>query len=143
MAAPTFLVNRDLARASHAAGTPRAALQAGRNRMVVKIALAVAALLAIAPAVATLAWPDGAGAAPQRSVELHGPILGFTQTQDRIQVRLIPARTEAEKDARGHIVIRGADGEEFASPLRRGQTWASIELPNDLASADQLDVSVE
>jgi hypothetical protein len=109
----------------------------------VKIALAAAALLAVAPAVATLAWPSGNGQAPERSVELHGPILSFSQTQDRIQVRLQPARTEAEKDARAHVVIRGEDGEEFASPLRRGQTWVSIELPGDIAEADQIDISVE
>jgi hypothetical protein len=109
----------------------------------VKIALAAAALLAVAPAVATLAWPSGTGQAPERSVELHGPIVSFTQTQERIQVRLQPARTEAEKNARVHVVIRGGHGEEFASPLRRGQTWASIELPHDLAEADQIDISVE
>lgn len=109
----------------------------------VKLALGIAALLAIAPAVATLAWPSGRSEAPDRSVELHGPILGFTQTQDRIQVRLQPARTETEKSARAHVVIRGEDGEEFASPLQRGQTWASIELPDDLAKADQIDISVE
>jgi hypothetical protein len=109
----------------------------------VKIALAIAALLALAPAVAALAWPGGGGRTPDRIVELHGPILSFTQTQDRIQVRLQPARTDAEKAERAHVVIRGEEGEEFASPLRRGQTWASIELPNDLADADQIDVSVE
>lgn len=109
----------------------------------VKLALVIAAALAVAPAVATLAWPANGGAAPDRSVELHGPILGFTQTEERIQVRLQPAKTEAEKAKRTHVVIRGEDGQEFASPLQRGQTWASIELPSDLAKADQIAVSVE
>ena len=109
----------------------------------VKIALGIAALLAVAPAVATFAFPTSGGEMPNRSVELHGPILGFTQTQDRIQVRLQPARNEAEKSARAHVVIRAEAGKEFASPLRRGQTWASIELPDDLAEADQIDISVE
>jgi hypothetical protein len=109
----------------------------------VKIAVGIAALLAVAPAVATLAWPGGGGRSLDRTVELHGPIAGFTQTRDRIQVRLQPAGTEAEKSARLHVVIRSEGGKEFASPLHRGQTWASIELPDDIARADQIDISVE
>jgi hypothetical protein len=109
----------------------------------VKIAVGFAALLAIAPAVATLVWPAAEGKALDRSVELHGPIAGFTQTSDRIQVRLQPATTDAETSARLHVVIRSEGGKEFASPLHRGQTWASIELPSDLAEADQIDISVE
>ena len=109
----------------------------------VKTALVLAALLAVAPAVATVAWPKETPQAPERSVELNGPILSFTQTRDHIQVRLQPARTEAEKAARDHVVIRGENGKSFASPLRRGQTWVSIELPADLADADQIDISVE
>jgi hypothetical protein len=145
-----FLVNPDPARVSRAAGTQLArfssshglAGQRGRNRMV-KTALVLAALLAVAPAVATLAWPKETGQAPERSVELNGPILSFTQTRDHIQVRLQPARTDAEREARDHVVIRGENGQSFASPLRRGQTWVSIELPGDLADAGQIDISVE
>src|SRR6185295_3255344 len=107
MAAPPIIVNRFDLPPQRAAGTQLAPYRtrsglpgrAGWNRMVAKIALAVAAILAIAPAVATIVWPDNREQAPSRAVELHGPILGFTQSSDRIQVRLVPARTDVEKAA--------------------------------------------
>jgi len=111
--------------------------------MVAKIALAVAAILAIAPAVATIVWPDNREQAPSRAVELHGPILGFTQSSDRIQVRLVPARTDVEKAARSRVVIRAENGAEVEIPLQHGQTWASADLPPKLAGASELAISVE
>jgi hypothetical protein len=117
--------------------------QAGGNRMVAKVALSIAAILAVAPAIATIAWPDNREQAPTRAIELHGPILGFTQSTDRIQVRLVPAKTDSEKATRSRVVIRAPNGEEIEVPLQHGQTWASAELPDKLAGASQLAISVE
>ena len=155
MAARPFMLNRYPAAAypaaGPAAGTQFAAFRresadpdrTGRNRMVAKVVLSIAALVAIAPGVAMIAWPNTAEQAPVRSVELHGPILGFTQSQDRIQIRLVPARSDKEKAERSRVIVRGEEGGELAIPLQRGQTWASAELPDRLAAATGLNISVE
>ena len=78
-----------------------------------------------------------------RTVELATPVTGFTQSPNRIQVRLQAAATDAERDARTQVVIRDEDGDRIAIPLKRGQTWASAELPSNIASADMLSISVE
>jgi len=111
--------------------------------MPAKIAIAAFAAVALAPAAATVFWPNLPAAGPARTVELSGPIAGFTQTRDRIQVRLVPARDEEEKRARTGILIRDAAGEEVSIPLKHGQTWASAQLPDGLAAATDLEISVK
>jgi hypothetical protein len=54
-----------------------------------------------------------------------------------------PARTENEKRARNSILVRDDAGEEMSIPLKHGQTWASARLPNALASASDIEISVE
>jgi hypothetical protein len=111
--------------------------------MPVKLAIAAFSTLALVPAVAAVFWPARQSDDVARTVELHGPIAGFTQTRERIQVRLVPARTEEEKRARTGILVRDAAGSEMSIPLKHGQTWASAELPDALASASGLEISVE
>lgn len=115
----------------------------GTYRMAAKLAILVAAVLAITPAAVTIAMPEGGAAETLRSVNIKGPILDFTQSHDRIQVRLKPAATEAERNARKQIIVRDAQGDEMTIALKRGQTWASAELTADLASADTLEISVD
>jgi hypothetical protein len=151
MAAPPIMAFHDILPSYPAAGMDFAASQArpeqpgqaGRNQMMVKIALAIAAILALAPAVATIAWPDNRDQQLTRAIELHGPVLGFTQSKDRIQVRLVPAKTDAEKASRSRVVIRSETGAQIAIPLQHGQTWASADLPAELADAGELAISVE
>ena len=110
--------------------------------MPAKLAIAAFSALALVPAAATVFWPGRQPVEVSRTVALHGPITGFTQTRERIQVRLVPARTEDEKRARSGIVVRDAAGGEISIPLKHGQTWASAELPDALASASGLEISV-
>lgn len=112
--------------------------------MVTKIALAAAALVAIAPAAITVLWPHGAETgAVARPVELHGPIASFTQSLDKVQVRLVPAATDIERNARSQVIIRDEHGDELAIPLKHGQTWANADLPAALIDAKTLEVSVD
>ena len=111
--------------------------------MPAKIAIAAFSTLALVPAAATVLWPGRPPVEVARTVELHGPIASFTQTRERIQVRLAPARTEDEKRARSGILVRDAAGEEMSIPLKHGQTWASARLPDALASASGLEISVK
>ncbi|MDP3494432.1 MAG: hypothetical protein Q8R82_15080 [Hyphomonadaceae bacterium] len=111
--------------------------------MVSKIALAAAAVLVVTPAAVTVMIPERPDSAAARSVALSDPILAFTQMGDRIQVRLRPAANEAERDARRHVMVRTAAGEEMSIPLKAGQTWASAELAGDMASSDELIISVD
>ncbi len=105
--------------------------------------VAAAAVLTITPAALTVFQPavsetvDGV-----RAVQLEGPFLGFTQTQDRIQLRLKPASTMEERQSRRRIVIRDTDGNSMAIDLKNGQTWASAELPAMFANAAELFISV-
>ena len=110
--------------------------------MPAKIALAAFSTLALVPAATALFWPDRQPVDIARTVELQGPIAGFTQSRERIQVRLVPASDEAAKRARNDIMIRDAEGDELSIPLKHGQTWASAELPDALASASNLEISV-
>jgi hypothetical protein len=98
--------------------------------------------LAATPAALTVLWPESGEAAVLRKVALSGPIESFTQSQNRIQVRLRPAGSEAEKLTRHTVLVSGADGSEVAIPLKPGQTWASSELPPALADAGVLEISV-
>jgi hypothetical protein len=111
--------------------------------MPAKLATAAFLGLALLPATAAAFWPNREPADVVRTVALHGPITGFNQTHERIQVRLAPARTEEEKRARTGIVVRDAAGEQISIPLKHGQTWASAKLPNELAAASNLEISVE
>ncbi len=98
--------------------------------------------LAATPAVLTVLWPESDEAAVLRKVALSGPIESFTQSHDRIQVRLHPAGNDAEKQARHTLIVSGADGSTLAIPLKPGQTWASSELPPALADDGVLEISV-
>jgi hypothetical protein len=111
--------------------------------MITKLTIAAAAVLAVTPAAVTVFVPSPGGMAMVRSVELATPVIGFTQSPDRIQVRLQPAASDAERDARRQVVIRDEDGDSLMIALKRGQTWASAELPANLASANALVIGVE
>ena len=110
--------------------------------MIKTLVIAGGLTLFATPAALTAMWPEPGEASVQRKVELNGPIESFSQSEDRIQVRLRPAASDAEKQARKTVVISGADGSELTIPLKSGQTWASSELPPALADADVLEISV-
>lgn len=138
------------ARGSHAAGTQLASRLVGSiqsqpetHRMVAKIALAAAAVLVVTPAAVTVMIPERVDSAAARSVVLSDPILSYTQMGDRIQVRLRPAATEAERNTRRQVTVRTSGGNATSIPLKPGQTWASTELKGDLADADDLIISVD
>ena len=111
--------------------------------MPAKLALAAFSTLALVPAAAAVFWPGRQPVEVSRTVQLYGPITSFTQTQERIQVRLAPARSEEEKHMRKGITVRDAEGDEISIPLKRGQTWASAQLPDGLATASDLEISVK
>ncbi len=127
--------------AHYAAGPARAGLRPGRKMAAKLFILAIGALATI-PAAASMFWPRE-GEDVMRAVELNGPFSEFNQTRDRIQLRLAPAHTEREKRDRTSILVRDGEGDELAIPLKRGQTWASAELPPALASADELEISLQ
>lgn len=111
--------------------------------MITKLTIAAAAVLAITPAAVSAFVPSSGRATSLRSVELATPVIGFTQTQDKIQICLSPAATDAEKRARTKVVINDMDGDTLSIPLEAGQIWASAELPANLASADALVIAVQ
>lgn len=111
--------------------------------MAAKVLFLAASMLAVVPAAASAFWPHQDDGEIARTVELNGPFLEFSQTHERIQMRLVPARNEEEKRARTGIVVRDADGDQLAIPLRPGQRWASAELPANLASAGRLEISLQ
>lgn len=146
--AGSFLLR--IANSDDAAGTQLAQLKPGPSqprpetyRMVAKITLLAAAVLLVTPAAVTMALPSKREASAMRHVEVDEPVVGFTQLENRIQVRLSPAATEAERNARHHVVIRSTSGQEMTIPLKAGQTWASAELTGDLARAQALTISVD
>ena len=110
--------------------------------MAARIAVIVAAVLVVTPAVAGAVWSGHADTSNlSRSVELSGPILGFTQSRERIQVRLVPP---ADHEKRSEVIVRNAAGDASQTiPLKRGQTWASAKLSAELADASALQISVE
>jgi hypothetical protein len=110
--------------------------------MAAKVAIIIASAAALTPAIAALAWSNRTDdAAISRSVELSGPILSFTQTRERIQVRLVPA---AENEQRREVIVRNGAGDASQSiPLKHGQTWASARLSTELAQSPALEISVE
>lgn len=110
--------------------------------MIKSVLIAGGLLLAAVPAGLTALWPEPAESNVPRRVEISGPIAAFTQSRDRIQVRLHPATSEAEKLARQTVIISDAHGAKLAIPLKPGQTWASGELPPALAAAGVLSISV-
>jgi hypothetical protein len=111
--------------------------------MPAKLAILGFSALAVIPAAAAVLWSGRAPVEVVRTVELNGPISSFSQTRDRIQVRLVPARSEDEKRARNGILVRDAEGDQFSIPLKHGQTWASAELPDALAAAPGLEITVQ
>ncbi len=114
-----------------------------RSKMIAKIVLVGAALLAITPAVATAFWPASPEQATLRDVDLNGPILGFTQSRDRIQVRLASDKIAKSKADYKQVTVRDQDGDVIAIPLKDGQTWATAQLPANIADATKLEISVE
>ncbi|MBK8837722.1 MAG: hypothetical protein IPO30_03215 [Hyphomonadaceae bacterium] len=111
--------------------------------MVAKITLLAAAILVVTPAAVTVMMPERPQLAAPRSVELSDPILAFTQTGNRIEVRLRPAAGEIERHAHRKVIIRSIQGAEMDIPLAAGQTIASVELSPALARADGLAIRVE
>ena len=111
--------------------------------MVAKIALVAAAILVVTLAAVTFMMPERPQLAALHSVELSDPILAFTQTGNRIEVRLRPAAAEIERHAHRKVIIRGTQGAEMDIPLAAGQTIASAELSPALARADGLTIRVE
>ncbi len=108
-----------------------------------KIAIAGALFLAATPAGLTALWPSAGESATLRDVAISGSIEAFTQTHDRIQVRLHPASNDAERSARRNVIVSNRDGHALLIPLKPGQTWASGVLPPALAGADALEIRVE
>ena len=111
--------------------------------MVAKIAFVAAAILVVTPAAVTVFMPERTPPAPVRSVELSDPILGFSQTGDRIEIRLRPAANEADRNNQRKVVIRNAQGIEKDIPVAPGQTGVGTARPPALASADDLTIRVE
>jgi len=111
--------------------------------MVAKLTLLAAAVLVVTPAAVTVALPSKPETSAPRSVEVDGPVVGFTQLENRIQVRLSAATTMAERNSRHRVVIHSTSGKEMTIPLKPGQTWASVELTDDLARAEALTISVD
>ena len=148
-------LNSQVNSASHASGDPAAGTQFATRRagpiqtrpetyrMVAKITLVAAAVLVVTPAAVTVMMPERVESTAARSVVLSDPILSYTQIGDRIQVRLRPAANEAERNARREVTVRTAKGDATSIPLKPGQTWASTELRNGLADADELIISVD
>lgn len=110
--------------------------------MIKTLIIAGGMALAATPAALTVMWPEPDEASVLRKVELDGPIKSFSQSQDRIQVRLLPVASDAERLTRRKLVVSAADGSTLAIPLKPGQTWASSELPPALADAGALEISV-
>lgn len=111
--------------------------------MVTKLSLIAGAVLVITPAAVTVALPPKHDAGVFRSVEVDAPVIGFNQYDNRIQLQLKPATTDAERTARQRVVIRSPSGEEMHIALKTGQIWASAQLTGDFAKADTLKISVE
>ena len=108
--------------------------------MAIKAALFLISAALLTPAVAGFAATDwSTHPRALRTVELSGPVVSFTQTHDRIQIRVLRASENSQRA----ITIR-ATGEDDAITfeLQRGQTWVSAKLPDTLASASVLEVSV-
>ena len=110
--------------------------------MIKTLIIAGSLALAATPAALTVMWPEPDEASILRKVELSGPIESFSQSQDRIQVRLIPASRDTERLTRRKLVVSAANGSTLAIPLTPGQTWVSSELPPTLADAGALEISV-
>ncbi len=111
--------------------------------MVTKLAFIAVGILVVTPAAVTVMTPPRHESLVSRSVELSAPILDFTQIDDRIQLRLRTAANDAERNARRQVVVRTNEGGEMKIPLKPGQTWASFELPANLASAAELHISID
>ena len=98
--------------------------------------------LAAAPAVLNLVWPETGEAAVNRTVALSGPIQSFSQSGDRIQIRLALPEAGAAGDTARELVVSSSDGSVMTILLRPGQTWASSALPPALATAGTLNISI-
>ncbi|MEQ1610562.1 MAG: hypothetical protein ABL956_16590 [Hyphomonadaceae bacterium] len=111
--------------------------------MITKLTLLAAAVLVVTPAAVTVMVPGPVQASALRSVEMTEPVEAFTQLQNRIQIRLRPAASAGDHDTRKRVILQDGDGDEITIPLKPGQTWASVELPANIASASLLIISVE
>lgn len=110
--------------------------------MALRAAIIVVSGFAVTPAVAGLLWLSSIDVpAVNRSVALSGPIAGFNQSQERIQVRLVPA---LDNEQRKEVLVRSVSGDASQLiPLKRGQTWASAKLDADLAHSPALEIVVQ
>lgn len=116
------------------------------NAMAIKAGLILAGALLLAPAAVTagqtwLADHDTL----VRPVTLAGPIVGFRQTRDQIDVTLDAATVRPASASLRLVVGDPADpgGEPVRVALRRGQSFATASLPDHLAHAAALSVTVE
>ena len=116
--------------------------RSGRNGMAAKAIILAAIAIAIAPAAAAVFWPASNDDGLTRAVQISGPVSGFTQSHDRIQIRLAPAATDAERIARTEVVVTDPEGERVSIPLKHGQTWVSAALPKTVADAESLAITV-
>jgi hypothetical protein len=114
--------------------------------MAFRASLALAGALILTPAALMAGQSLLTGnEALSRPVTLQGPIVGFRQTQGQIEVTLDTAAVRADKGSLRLSVANASD--PAAAPmtveLGRKQTFASAKLPEHLARADSLSVSVE
>lgn len=106
--------------------------------------LLVALLLTPAALTAGRSWLTS-GETVTRPVTLQGPITGFRQARGQIEVTL---DSSAARPASGAMRLFVADASDPAAPplnmpLKRGQTFATAKLPEHLAQADRLTVTIE
>ncbi len=111
--------------------------------MIAKFVFVAAAGVAIAPAVANLVAPRPP-LLVDRSVDLSPGIVSFSQRRDRVAIRL----SSTDEAARREVVIVGLDvhGDVIGETnlhLKRGQTFASANLPHAIAESVSLKVSVD
>lgn len=116
------------------------------NAIAFRASIALVAALVLTPAVLTAgqSWLASSETL-SRPVTLQGPIVGFSQSHGKIEVRLDPV---AARNAGGDMLLSVADSADPASnpvriELRNGQTFASARLPDHLAAAPMLSVTVE
>lgn len=114
--------------------------------MAIRAGIALVGALVLTPAVLTTGqgWLAG-NETLSRPVTLDGPIVGFRQTRQQIEVTL---DSVAARPAQGSMRLTVSDQSEPAADpvridLRRGQTFATARLPEHLANSGQLSVSVE
>ncbi len=107
----------------------------------------LATALVLAPAVLALAWPNATHEfAGSRSVQLHGPIINFTQQDHTIRVRIAAAEHTPTQTIKTQLIIRAGDTPaipELRIPVKSGQTYLTARLPETMAQADSLHISLD